>query len=88
MIKVRLQSPAYVELYKSTADALLSTLRTEGAAALYLGIEAQVWRNSVWAGIYFSVIQELKNSLPTPKSDNQTLLRNFAAGVVGGTLAT
>merc|ERR1711935_767959 len=74
--------------YKGVLDAVVQTAKTEGVTALYRGLEAQMWRNGVWNGTYFALIASIKERLPTPESNGGELLRNFAAGVVGGTVAT
>ena len=48
------------------------------------------WKQATWNGTYFGAIFVLKKHLPQPDegSHAQLLMRNFAAGVVGGTLGT
>jgi Mitochondrial carrier protein len=68
-----------------------SLVRTEGPLSLYKGLESQLWRNAVWNGVYFGMIGGLKEEVlrPPPNSDKRTVMGyNFAAGVIGGTLAT
>jgi solute carrier family 25 2-oxodicarboxylate transporter 21 len=55
-IKVRMQSKEHLHRYRSTADCLAQLLRSEGVAALYRGLEAQIWRNAAWNGTYFASI--------------------------------
>jgi len=87
VVKVRMQAVEGAK-YKGVLDAVVQTAKTEGVTALYRGLEAQMWRNGVWNGTYFALIASIKERLPTPESNGGELLRNFAAGVVGGTVAT
>eukprot|EP01086_Lenisia_limosa_P010103 TRINITY_DN34034_c0_g1_i2.p1 TRINITY_DN34034_c0_g1~~TRINITY_DN34034_c0_g1_i2.p1 ORF type:complete len:247 (-),score=91.12 TRINITY_DN34034_c0_g1_i2:105-845(-) len=88
VIKVRLQSPAGKELYKSTMDCAFKVIKSEGPLALYNGLEAQLWRNAAWNGTYFGLIGTLKQKLWTPKSKKSETGRNFMAGVIASTLGT
>lgn len=38
-----------------------------GARGFFRGIEATIWRHSVWNGAYFGMITTLKNSMPEAK---------------------
>ena len=42
----------------------------------------------MWNGTYYASIAKIKDSLPEPSTESGTLLRNFTAGCIGGTLAT
>ena len=86
MVKVRLQAKGSV--YKSTADAVFTIVRTEGLSSVYRGASAQAARNIVWNGTYFGIIAKLKSAFPDPTTKGEELLRNMAAGSIGGTIAT
>jgi len=88
VVKVRMQAPDALGLYKSTSDAVLKIGRTEGPWALYKGLEAQLIRNAVWNAAYFGTINYCKAAMWTPKSKGSELFRNFLAGFIAGTLAT
>ncbi|KNC47174.1 uncharacterized protein AMSG_03602 [Thecamonas trahens ATCC 50062] len=83
LVKVRLQAKG--SAYTSTLNAATSILRHEGVGALYRGASAQAARNAVWNGVYFALIFELKAAFPDPTSKSEELLRNMAAGTIGGT---
>eukprot|EP01006_Ploeotia_vitrea_P060951 TRINITY_DN76920_c0_g1_i1.p1 TRINITY_DN76920_c0_g1~~TRINITY_DN76920_c0_g1_i1.p1 ORF type:complete len:312 (+),score=153.74 TRINITY_DN76920_c0_g1_i1:63-938(+) len=88
VVKVRMQSPEFLGAYKSTTDATIQVLRKEGVAALYKGLEAQLWRNASWNGTYFGLIGTIKSQMATPQGHAEELQRNFLAGLVAGTVAT
>jgi len=86
VVKVRMQ--AKTSVYKSTMEAAVSIIRYEGLRGIYKGLVPQLWRNGVWNGVYFGIINKLKSALWTPESKAGELGRNFIAGLVGGGLAT
>eukprot|EP01119_Soliformovum_irregulare_P002406 TRINITY_DN12662_c0_g1_i1.p1 TRINITY_DN12662_c0_g1~~TRINITY_DN12662_c0_g1_i1.p1 ORF type:complete len:287 (-),score=47.46 TRINITY_DN12662_c0_g1_i1:101-961(-) len=88
VVKVRLQSKDNVGQYKGTVDATLKIAQQEGVLALYRGLEAQITRNAVWNGTYFAIIPIVKDQLWTPDTKGSEMLKNFTAGLVGGTIAT
>jgi len=88
VVKVRLQAPENLALYKGTLDATLKIAQQEGVMALYKGFEAQVWRNAVWNGTYFLCIPVVKAVLWKPKTKSSEMFKNFLAGFIGGTLGT
>jgi len=88
VVKVRMQAKDNLGLYKSTWDAAVATVRNEGALSLYKGLEPLLWRNGVWNGAYFGSIGFIKENVPKPDSSSGDTIRNFSAGVIGGTFAT
>ncbi|KAF9914871.1 hypothetical protein BX616_007406 [Lobosporangium transversale] len=90
LVKVRLQDRNSVAVYNGTIDCLRKVSAQEGIMAFYHGIEATVWRHATWSGIYFMTIQAFRTAFPersgTPK--NESMLRNFVAGTIGGIFGT
>jgi len=86
LVKIRLQ--AKDSIYKNTMDALTRIVRIEGPLALYKGLESTIWRNAAWNGGYFGLIHWLTAQMPTPKTEKQTLARDFVAGALAGTFGT
>lgn len=59
---------------------------SNGFFVFHLGIEAQIWRNAVWNGAYFGIINQVKDMMPVDANEpNKVLFRNFCAGFIGGT---
>ncbi|KAF0515157.1 mitochondrial carrier [Gigaspora margarita] len=88
LVKIRLQDKASAGKYHGTFDALVKIIKNEGPLALYNGLESTIWRHAVWNGGYFGVIFNVRGLLPKPTSKKQTLLNNFIAGGIGGTVGT
>jgi solute carrier family 25 2-oxodicarboxylate transporter 21 len=88
VVKVRLQSPDALSLYKNTFDAAVKIGSQEGPLALYKGLEAQLIRNAVWNAAYFGTINYCKSIMWTPKNKGSESFRNFLAGFIAGTVGT
>ncbi|CAG8560054.1 3378_t:CDS:2 [Dentiscutata erythropus] len=88
LVKIRLQDKASAGKYHGTFDAVVKIVKNEGPLALYNGLESTIWRHATWNGGYFGVIFNVRRMLPKPKSKQQTLLNNFIAGGIGGTVGT
>ncbi|CEG70426.1 Putative Mitochondrial inner membrane transporter [Rhizopus microsporus] len=88
LVKVRMQDKANLGKYNGTADTIRKIVAAEGTLALFNGLEATMWRHAVWNGAYFGLIFKVKDLMPKPKDPNQQRLTNFAAGTVGGIVAT
>jgi len=88
VVKVRLQAPEALNLYKNTADAIVKITSSEGYRALYNGFETQLWRNVVWNSAYFGTIALTKQYMWKPQSKPSEMARNFLAGFMAGTFAT
>ncbi|KAI8387545.1 mitochondrial carrier domain-containing protein [Blakeslea trispora] len=88
LIKVRMQDKANLGKYKGTADTFRKVIASEGILALFNGLEATMWRHAVWNGSYFGLIFTVKDVMPKSKDPDQQRLTNFAAGTVGGIIAT
>ncbi|KAI8992666.1 mitochondrial carrier domain-containing protein [Pilobolus umbonatus] len=88
LVKVRMQDRANIGKYNGTADTFRKIIAAEGSLALFNGLEATMWRHAVWNGAYFGLIFKVKELLPKSKDPNQQRMTNFAAGTVGGIVAT
>lgn len=88
VIKVRMQAKENLGVYKSTLDAAQATIKNEGLLCLYRGLEPLLWRNGIWNGAYFGSIGYIKSQIPKPDTQGGETLRNFFAGIIGGTFAT
>ncbi|KAG0747739.1 hypothetical protein G6F57_006779 [Rhizopus arrhizus] len=88
LVKVRMQDKANLGKYNGTADTIRKIVASEGALTLLNGLEATLWRQGVWNGVYFGLIFTVKDLLPKSKDSNQQRLTNFAAGTIGGMVAT
>lgn len=88
VIKVRMQAKENLGMYKSTLDAAQATIKNEGLLCLYRGLEPLLWRNGIWNGAYFGSIGYIKSQIPKPDTQSGETLRNFFAGIIGGTFAT
>lgn len=88
LVKVRMQARSNAGLYKNTWHAARSVIQTEGALTLYRGFGSMLWRNGVWNGAYFGIIQQVKRLLPVWSSERGQLATNFTAGTISGLIAT
>jgi len=88
VVKVRMQAKENLSVYKSTSDALLKLVRTEGIFALYKGLEPQLWRNAIWNGTYFATVHKVKSTVIPKDSKMNEKLKDFTAGTIAGALAT
>ncbi|CAG8630775.1 7343_t:CDS:2, partial [Scutellospora calospora] len=79
LVKIRLQDKESAGKYHGTFDAIAKIIKNE---------ESTIWRHAVWNGGYFGVIYNLRRMLPKSTSKQQTLLNNFIAGGIGGTVGT
>jgi solute carrier family 25 2-oxodicarboxylate transporter 21 len=73
-------------LYKNTGDVFKKIIQTEGYYGLGRGIEATIWRHGVWNAGYFGVISFVQGLMPKASSKEGTMLNNFIAGSIGGTV--
>lgn len=88
LVKIRMQDKANAGRYRNTLDCVLKIAREEGPLAFFKGLEATVWRHAAWNGGYFGVIHGVREALPTAETPQGTLMRNFVAGSIGGTVGT
>jgi solute carrier family 25 2-oxodicarboxylate transporter 21 len=89
VVKVRLQSKEYLGQYRNTADCFRKVLADEGFRALFTGVGATAYRNSIWNGVYFGLVHEFKSmSMRGDESPIQKALGTSALSLVAGALAT
>jgi solute carrier family 25 2-oxodicarboxylate transporter 21 len=88
LVKIRMQDAANAGKYKNTFDCVAKIFREEGPLAFFKGLESTIWRHASWNGGYFGVIHGVKASLPKANSPQETLMNNFIAGSIGGTVGT
>lgn len=90
VIKIQMQKPDAKSLYKNTLDCAVKYIKKEGLWGLYRGSEPHLWKNIMWNGPYFGMIQLSKTLFPQPKGLNPTQikLRNFYIGTTAGLVAT
>jgi len=87
VVKVRMQAKERAAVYKNTADAFTKILKSEGPLAFAQGLEAALWRQSLWNASFFACSFGLKQHvLWSPDTRASELGRNFVAGFVGGTV--
>ncbi|KAG0372638.1 hypothetical protein BGX24_012775 [Mortierella sp. AD032] len=90
LVKVRLQDRSSLKLYTGTIDCIRKVASQEGALTFYHGLEATIWRHSTWSGMYFMAIQGFRTAFPerSTASKEESMMRNFVAGTLGGVLGT
>ncbi|QPG76964.1 Mitochondrial 2-oxodicarboxylate carrier 2 [Brettanomyces nanus] len=86
LIKIRLQDKN--SKYKNARDVLKNTIKGEGIVSLYNGLEATMWRQSIWNAGYFGVIFQVKSLLPKPTNQSEKTRNDLISGFVGGTVGT
>lgn len=88
LVKVRMQDKANIGKYNGTSDTIRKIVASEGVLAMFNGLEATMWRHAVWNGAYFGLIFKVKDMMPKSKDPNEQRMTNFAAGTIGGMVAT
>ncbi|KAF9961609.1 hypothetical protein BGZ72_002923 [Mortierella alpina] len=90
LVKVRLQDRHSLGSYSGTFDCVSKIGSQEGLLTFYHGLEATIWRHATWSGVYFMVIHLFRTAFPERPgtSKNESMLRNFVAGTIGGTFGT
>jgi len=90
VVKVRMQAPEAKGLYTSTMHCASTLIKEEGFKGLYRGGETQLWRNAVWNGVYFGIIDTMKYMFPAPKNTTHTqhMLYDVGIGALSGGIAT
>ncbi|KAG0272206.1 hypothetical protein BGZ95_012053 [Linnemannia exigua] len=90
LVKVRLQDRSSLKLYTGTIDCIRKVASQEGVLTFYHGLEATIWRHSTWSGMYFMTIQGFRTAFPerSTASKEESMMRNFLAGTLGGVLGT
>lgn len=90
LVKVRLQDRHSLETYSGTFDCIRKIRVQEGLLTFLHGFESTVWRHATWSGVYFMAIHIFQTAFPerAGTSKNESMLHNFVAGTIGGTLGT
>ncbi|KAF9574740.1 hypothetical protein EC968_005745 [Mortierella alpina] len=90
LVKVRLQDRHSLDRYSGTFDCVRKIGSQEGVLTFYHGLEATLWRHATWSGVYFMIIHLFRTAFPerSNSSKNESMLRNFVAGTIGGTFGT
>lgn len=88
LIKIRMQDKNNAGKYGGAIDVLKTMIRDEGSLSLLRGLEATIWRHALWNGGYFGSISFIKSAIPPATTKERTLLNNFIAGSIGGTVGT
>ncbi|KAF9943851.1 hypothetical protein BGZ70_005364, partial [Mortierella alpina] len=76
--------------YSGAFDCVCKIGKQEGVLTFYHGLEATLWRHATWSGMYFMIIHLFRTAFPerSGTSKNESMLRNFVAGTIGGTFGT
>ncbi|KAF9091894.1 hypothetical protein BGX27_001937, partial [Mortierella sp. AM989] len=90
LVKVRLQDRNSLSIYSGTFDCIRKIRAQEGILTFYHGFESTVWRHATWSGAYFMSIHIFRTAFPerSGTSKNESMLRNFVAGTIGGIFGT
>ncbi|KAF9353001.1 hypothetical protein BGX26_009230 [Mortierella sp. AD094] len=90
LVKVRLQDKNGLETYRGTFDCIRKVGTQEGILTFYHGFESTVWRHATWSGAYFMTTHLFRTAFPqrSSTSKNESMLRNFVAGTIGGIFGT
>lgn len=90
LVKVRLQDRHSLGTYSGTFDCINKIRTQEGLLTFFHGFESTVWRHATWSGVYFMAIHIFRTAFPerAGTSKNESMLRNFVAGTIGGSLGT
>ncbi|KAG0196931.1 hypothetical protein BGX28_009540 [Mortierella sp. GBA30] len=90
LVKVRLQDRHGLGDYTGTMDCIRKIGKQEGVLTFYHGLESTIWRHATWSGMYFMIIHLFRTAFPerSSASKNESMLRNFVAGTIGGTFGT
>ncbi|KAF9119672.1 hypothetical protein BGX30_003697 [Mortierella sp. GBA39] len=90
LVKVRLQDRGSLKLYTGTVDCMRKVASEEGVLTFYHGLEATIWRHATWSGMYFMTVHGFRTAFPerSTASKEESMMRNFVAGTLGGVLGT
>ncbi|KAG0223111.1 hypothetical protein BGX31_008678 [Mortierella sp. GBA43] len=90
LVKVRLQDRHSLGTYTGTFNCIHKIWAQEGVLTFFHGFESTVWRHATWSGVYFMSIHLFRTAFPerATMSKDESMLRNFIAGSIGGILGT
>eukprot|EP00329_Picozoa_sp_Boothbay-MS584-11_P007537 67954_4 len=88
IVKVRLMAKEHLGRYKNTFDCVAKIVRSEGVAALSIGLGPTLWRNCVWDSVYLSGVYNLDKVVPKPENVALQLMHNMVQGTLMGMFAT
>jgi solute carrier family 25 2-oxodicarboxylate transporter 21 len=89
VVKVRLQAKENIGRFTGNIDCALQTIRREGLHGIMAGVQTTIWRNSVWNGVYFLCLHELRaQSAGRSQSPSVQALQTMAEAFAAGFLAT
>lgn len=91
MIKVRLQSKAYVGHYSNTFDCIQKVVRNEGALRLYSGFRPHALRNCIFNAQFFSGCHLIRQQIiqgNIESSRGYSFTVDLISGAVMGAVAT
>lgn len=91
LVKIQLQDRN--TKFKGPIDVIRSVVRNKGIRGMCTGLEATIWRQSVWNAGYFGVIFQVKSILASmrgssdkPLSKTAQTQNDLLAGIIGGTV--
>lgn len=88
VVKLRMQSKAYLGEYANSLDCLKKMLAAEPVTRFGRGFMPTIWRNTVWNSVYFALMFSVKDYMPRAETHTGSLLQTLLSGFVGGLVAT
>lgn len=88
LITIRMQDKRNRGYYKGPLDVISKIFKADGVFGLARGIEATIWRQTVWNIGFFGIISFIRDTLPETTKEGTLLGNNFIAGSIGGTCGT
>ena len=88
VIKVKMQAKEYIGKYTNSFDCFKQTYQSNGLKSLSIGVEATIWRNSVWNTVYFGLLYYIKDILPSLENKTQDIIATLVVGTFTGMIAT
>lgn len=85
LVKIKLQDSKTI--YDTPIQCCKAIIKQNGIFAMYTGLEATIWRSTVWNSGYFGLMHLVKTMLPEPSNQKTESLNNFVAGMIGGSLS-
>jgi len=88
VVKVRMQSIMYIGKYQNSWDCTKQMLRQEGIKSFARGLGPTMWSNTLWNGVWFSMMYQFKDWLPESSSHVEDLLQTLVTSFIAGLVAT